>query len=351
MTSSPNEPKKKRSFWKILFAVLAAFLAVALLLCGVLYWLYTHGRSTLFQGDKDISAPETLVEKVEDDGLTVEYQGARYRYNENTVSILCMGVDKLSIQQNKGYGKNGQADFLFLAVLDTKTGATSIIPLPRETMVDVNTISSGGIYAGVEKTQLCLAYAYGATGEESCTNVARSVSRLLYGVPVNAYIALDLNGMRAMADMVGGVPLTMPEDFKTNDYYYKKGQTVTLRGAAAEAYVRHRSDDVYGSTQRLQRQKSFLDAFMTQAKKQIKADFTKVTAYYVTAKPYIITDLDLSKAIFLASSALSGDTRQGLTYLTLNGETVRGENFVEFYPDRTSTYEAVLQAFYLKEDA
>lgn len=351
MTNQPAEhasPKKPRRWLRVLIAVVAAFAAAALLLTGVYYWLYTQGRLTLRRGAGDISAPESMVDAVEDDGMTVQYRGASYRYNEDVVSVLFLGVDKKTVSRNEGYGRNGQADSLFLAAIDTKSGAVRILPLTRESMVDVDIIGVGGGYAGVEKTQLCLAYAYGATGDESCRNVARSVSRLLYGVPVDAYVAIDLQGVKTLTNAVGGVPVTALETFQAGNFSFVQGQKVTLKGNNAEAYIRYRKDSVDGNSLRMKRQQQFLEAFFQKAKSQIKSNFTVVGTYYNTAKPYIVSNLTLSQITYLAGSGLTSGDDRGIEYISITGETVKGEKFVEFYPDATSTYEAVLAAFYTR---
>ncbi len=349
MTSSHAKPSPRLRRWqKILLAIVAAIAAVALLLGGTYFWLYSQGRNALFGDRGSLETPESLVEKVEDDGLTVEYGGMRYRYNEAVVSVLFIGVDKSDVQQNSGYGQNGQADTLFLAALDTKTGTVRIIPLPREAMVDVNIIGVGGGFAGTQRTQLCLAYAYGATGAESCENTARSVSRLLYGAPVDAYCAIDLQGVRVLTDAVGGVPVTVQESFKATRHRFVKGETVTLKGAMADDYIRYRSNDLDGSTKRMKRQKQFLQAFFQTARRQLSKDFSLLTTYYSAAKPYLISDLGLSEITYLVSNGLLGTGVNGFEYLSIDGQMALGQEFAEFIPDPTSAYETVLAAFYTK---
>ena len=97
--------------------------------------------------------------------------------------------------------------------------------------------SSSGAYAGDVRTQLCMAYSYGTTNEASCLNVIKSLSKLMYGMPVNSYFSLDLEAVRVMTDAVGGV--VVPE--YTDDLTKPTGRNVTVSGKQAEIYVRDRN--------------------------------------------------------------------------------------------------------------
>ncbi len=343
MTNSQN--KRRR----IVLAVLAALLAAAVLVAGLYGWLYTRGREQLFDKGSTLSAHEDAVQEDED---TVVYNGVTYRYNEHVTATLIMGVDKQDIRAQEDIGGNGQADCLFLAVMDTRSGTTRLLPVSRETMVDVDRYAQDGTYLGSQKTQLCLAYAHGDTAQASCENVVRSVSRLLYGVPINSYIAMDMAGFKTLTQAVGGVTVTALEDVAVpGGEAIQKGQTVTLDGARAQLYIQSRGQDVEANNRRMLRQKQFLEAFIGTAGKQLKRDFTKLTSYYTAAKPYVVSNLTLSQITYLATQAVAGNAWQSIQYVPMAGDTVLGENLVEFHADPAAVYEAVLEAFYIPAEA
>lgn len=64
---------------------------------------------------------------------------------------------------------------------------------------------------GTEKQQICLSYSYGDGKESSCENTVNSVQRLFYNIPINTYFSLDLDGISALNDSVGGVDVVSPE--------------------------------------------------------------------------------------------------------------------------------------------
>ncbi len=351
-----KEQSKKiwRRVGKISLIVVAVLLAIVLILVAVFAILYYKGRASLLNRDSlVITPPESIVDIIEDEGKTVVYKGETYRFNENAVSLLFMGIDKQGIDSDTTYGNNGQADSLFLAVIDTKTGKTNIIPISRESMVDVNRYTVNGTYAGVEKTQLCLAYAYANNAKDGCENVIRSVGRILYGMPIDGYVAIDMDGVITLNRAVGGVKVTVPEDLTVyprpgvnEPQYLKKGQVLRLDDSNVYGYVRARGKDTDANNRRIQRQKQFLTGFIQLATQQIKADVTTIEKLYHAAEPYTVSSLDLSEITFLATTYVNSSG--SIEYLTVQGETVMGEKHVEFYPDDTSLYEAILSAFYTK---
>ena len=295
--------------------------------------------------------PSELVDSALEDGSKVVYNGETYIYNKNAVNVLFMGIDKEDIENDEGYGANGQADCILVLNLDTQTGNIKILPISRDTMVDVNMYSSEGSYLGVENEQLCLAYAYGSNGKESCENVRRSVSRLLYGVEIGSYVAIDLEGVAALNDAIGGVRLTPIETVDTgskeNSVY--KGKEVVLKGKKVDAYIRWRGTDIEANSRRMQRQKHYITTFASQAGNQVMSDFTKLTTLYDKAKPYTVTDVTLSELTYIASCCLTSDVGNSIVYNGISGKSVLGEKHVEFYADQNSVFEAVLNTFYIKQ--
>ncbi len=356
---APEEEGKARSkrvkkiILRVLLILLIVLVSLVLIVAGILVWMYHQGKSELLNDNVPvITPPEELVEY--DDGERVVYNGVTYEFNKNVTAILVVGVDKKDIQEETVYGQNGQADTLFLATLDTESGDIHIIPLSRETMVDVDQYAVDGTYLGVKKTQLCLAYAYGSNGEEGCENVVRSVSRLLYGVPINSYIAIDMEGVKAVTDAIGGVPVKALEDIChpfTGEVVTRKGETITLNGKDALTYMRHRDSDAQANNRRMQRLKQFFTAFINRSGSKLKEDIGLLPTYYNTAEPYTVTDINLSKITYLVGCTLTGNNWKNPDYHSISGEAVEGEKHNEFYADTTSAYEAVLAAFYTPVDS
>ncbi len=356
-TPGKHAAPKSGKIKKVLLCLLAVLLSIILAVVGTITVLYLQGRSSLLdRGEVSIITPESLPGmstdtssgSAEDETDTISYQGKTYRFNDNVVSILVMGIDKESLQEEGSTGVNGQADTLLLTTVDTVTGEIVVIPLSRDTMAEVDLYSTDGQLIGSEIMQLCLAYAYSDNNEDSCQNVCRSVSRLLYGVPIDSYIALDVEGVEVATDMLGGVPVTVLEDiaYKRRQVYLNKGDKVTLDGRKAIGYIRYRGKDVDANNRRMQRQKQFFTAFINKAATNLKKDTTKLLDYYSTIHPYVVSDLDISEITYLAGVSLLNRKQLSLEFGRIEGKSAMGKQYVEFYPDKQSVYEAVLQAFY-----
>ena len=340
-------PRKKKG---PLIAVLVIFGILVLLLAtavGAYFYLNKKGEAQLKknQSISSITAPEEATS--EDDGKTIVYNGAKYKYNEDNINILFMGVDRdMQDTGEKVIGENGQADVLIWAALDSKTGHLSWINISRDAMVDVNKYNVEDKYLGTDKMQLCLAYSYGDGKEKSCENTLQSVSRLMYGMPVNAYVAIDYSAIAPLNDAIGGVTVNVLEDLTQSDSALKAGETVTLHGEQAQTYVRSRNTEVLDSNnQRMERQKQYIDAFLQQAISQTRKNLTLPVTLYNDVSDYMVTNISASEVTHLATLMIQNGVSGG-DILTVPGEVTQGDVYAEFNPDDKELYKLILSVFY-----
>lgn len=343
-SSKKSNKKPLSTAAKIVIAVLIILLVLILAVVFTVVYLESHGKNDL----KNVSE-QTDYEEV------IEYNGDKYVYNEDVISIAFIGVDKRDLGlEDDMIGTAGQADTDIVVTVNTKTGRVKAIAVPRDTMVDVDLYSESGIFLRTENMQLCLSYAYGNGTDTSASNVTTSLSRILYNVPINKYFALDLNGIAPINDAIGGVTVTSLYNFA--DLGIKKGDTVHLEGDMTETYVRKRDlDTVDASLNRTARQVQYIKAFAGQLVPAVMQDFSIISKLYSTAADYSSTDISLSNATYLASLLLS----KGITdfeTVTLEGEMKASDKeeysdyvYAEFYPDEDNLMEVVLDTFYTKQ--
>lgn len=353
-TDVKTEKKSKKSrlkkWQKILLWILIVILIFVFALGATALGLYFSGKGSLLNNESmkidSADSPDNL--QVEQNGKNIIYNGKKYAYNENMTTILCMGVDKESISDTSVSGLNGQADALFLYAMDTSTGQSTIIPIPRDTMAEVDLYSAEGKYVSSSKKQICLSYAYGDGKETSCENTLKSVERMFYGLPINSYVAIDLKAIDIISSKVGGVKVTPTESFNYLGYYFKKGVEVNLKGEKARAYIRSRDDSKLDSSlTRMARQKQFLTAFFGKALEKTKKDISFPVDVYKSASRYMITDINVAEVSFLATAVLKGG---GLTYKSIEGEMKKGEEHAEFHADSESIYNLIIEVFYKPVD-
>jgi len=343
-----NDSTKKK-VKKTLIIILCIILALLIVAVSAFFVLRYMGKKQFHKGDANIKASSGY--DIDVDENSVSYNGKDYTLNKDVVSILVLGIDKNSIGTNKGYGKNGQADCIFVAAVNTKTKQIKIIPIKRESMVDVDIYSTAGKLAETKKEQICLSYAYGDTAQKSADNVKLSVSRFLMGINISSYIAIDLDGIGKLSNLVGGVRLNSLETltFYSSGRKIKEGEDILLKGKEATYYVQYRDEDLEGSSKRLSRQKQFLSALATTAGNQILDNFSKLGDYYNAMQPYTSTDLSFAQITYLASSCITKDIGGALDYKSIEGDFVLGEKWGEFTPDSDSLITTILDVFYIEK--
>lgn len=297
-----------------------------------------------------VNEARTAQDNVIGEGLEagrISYQGRIYAYKSDVLTFLCMGIDrKGEVKASANPFKGGQADALFLVVLDPKDKRSSVIGINRDTMTEISTFDRNGLYAGKETAQLALAHAYGDGLEKSCENTVEAVSKLFYGLPVHGYCALNMSAISLLNDAVGGVDVVIPESGAGIMKDWKTGEQVHLDGKHAYTFIQYRDMALPRSAQaRLERQKLYLDAFIRQAKTAMKKDMTLPVKLYAQIAPYMVTDISADEAVYLAGEAL-GYRFGAQDIYTLQGHVEMGEKFEEFYQDDEALYELILQVFY-----
>lgn len=197
----------------------------------------------------------------QDNRKTLEYQGTIYAARDGVDTYLFMGIDvEGPAKGNKGYIGGGQADVQLLLVVDRFNGTWQVLQINRDSMVQVPVLGVTGTEVGTEYQQIALAHSYGDGLETSCENNVTAVSRLFNNQYINGYMSLNMDAISILNDAVGGVEVTLLDDFSDTDSSLVKGKTVTLSGDQAMAYVRGRQgvgDET--NLSRMARQQQYLD--------------------------------------------------------------------------------------------
>lgn len=334
--------------------------AVFALLMGLLFGGFgivrAMGKNRLYQS-ASVQQP-VLQEALKEETLTegesekwqdgwVKYKDVIYAYNEEILTFLIMGIDKLSDVEEVAEGTDGgQADALFLLALNPHNKTASVIGINRNTMTEIDIYNEEGAYVNTVIAQIAVQHGFGNGVEKSCEYQEKAVSRLFYSLPIHGYAAINMSAIETLNDEVGGVDVTVLEDMTSESSLFREGETVHLEGKDALTYVRYRDEEAFASAdRRLERQKQYLTEFIKAAKSMAKKDITSVLRLYQDVSPMMVTDISADEAVYLASQAL--DYRIGPdSFYMLKGETVMGEQFEEYNIDEEALYELILQIFY-----
>lgn len=329
---------------RIVTLLISLLLVAAVAVVGTFEFYKFQGKKTALP---DVSQNSNYME-------IIEYNGKKYKYNENIFSVAFLGVDREEFLSADETDFVGASDAMMVITVDIKTGEAKVIALPRDIMVEMDTFIDGTDEIQNEEVhQLYLAYSYGDGGELSCQNAVDTISRVLYYVTIQKYYALDLSGIAALNDSIGGVVLKSKYDFPS--YGIKTGDVVTLKGDMAESYVRSRdTDTITASLDRLDRQVQYVESFFSQVVPAVMTDFSKISQLYNVGSQYSQTNLSLSDITYLASVLMSKGTLNFETY-TIQGEmksyedeTLEDTVHAAFYPDEDSVMQTVLDVFYTR---
>lgn len=228
-----------------------------------------------FLGDENKAEPVFgSLEGRFESSITMNLGGKTLRYRENEITnYLIIGVDKEDVTQVSGHQHGGQADFLILLAIDRVRRTVTPVMLDRDTMAPMQTYGIFGHPSGTRVMQLCLAQAYSGVNIPGSINTVETVEKLLHGIVISHYLVVDMTAIPLANDSIGGVEVTLSEDFTVYDPAMTKGATLRLMGDQAEYFVRGRMAIGDGSNAaRMARQQQYLSAFLNQFRQAVKKD-------------------------------------------------------------------------------
>lgn len=332
---------------------------IVLILGSILSWTVVRASgkhkimSAVEVSHPDIETKETVETPVEQksnwkDGW-IKYNDKIYEYDEDLITFLFMGIDKDSKVKAVKEGTNGgQADALFLMVLDKNDKDINIIGINRNTMTDIAIYNEEGAFVTSTKAQIAVQHGFGDGMEESCEYQVDAVRKFLYNLPIHGYAAINMKAIPVINDTVGGVNVQALSDVRNSDGYkiISEGEAVHLKGNYAYRYVQYRNINDFGSADlRLARQKQYLTAFVAQAKAAIKEDTGIISQLYNDILPYMVTNVTFDEIAYLAPEVVNYSLNaNGIR--TIPGETVMGDEFEEYYVDEDGLYDLIINVFY-----
>ena len=324
----------KSTILKYVALVLGAVFLVTSVLVFSYYWDEIHSTAPNGGGASDV----------------IRYHGKEYVPKGNLETFLVLGLDKYEGEGSAdSYNNDKQADFLMLFVFDNATESFSAIHINRDTMANVRILAVDETkVVGTVTKQIALAHTYGRGKETSCRNTKDSVEDLLPGVTVNHYVSVTMDSVATMNDFVGGVEVTVLDDFTGIDATLIKGETVTLRGEQALHYVRTRYglEDSSNNT-RMDRQQQYIQALYDKTMACAEEDDEFLLRLIDTMDDYVVYDSSNYKMQKFVEK-FNHYTFKGIT--ELEGETKKGEKFMEFYPTSESIMKVVVDLFYKPKD-
>ena len=275
---------------------------------------------------------------------TIIRNGIEYFPKQDMTVMMVMGIDQSGPVQDSGYYRNeGSADMVMLMAFDEKTEDCSILYLNRDTMMEMPVLGMDGQKAGTTYAQLALAHTYGNGLQSSCENTRDVVSNFLYGVQIDYYVSMNMDAISMLNDAVGGVTVTVTEDFSAVDPNIPMGK-VTLSGKQALNYVRTRKDvGDQLNLSRIERQKDYMEGFLEAFRGSMGKDTKLLAKTYDEVAPYLVSDCSLNTISNMLSRYEDYEVRQ---FVTPKGENVLGGEYYEFHVDEEALDALILELFY-----
>lgn len=217
--------KKKIKLW------IVAIVGVMVLGVGAYGWsLYSNVSKTLHSMNQPLDRKGSPMRPAEVSAS-----------QEKPISILIAGYDQRPED-------TGRSDSLMLMTLNPGTQSMKLVSIPRDTYTDI-------VGKGIQD-KINHAYAFGGV-----TMMVNTVENFL-NVPVDYYIAVNMEGFKDLVDSVGGVDVVNDMAFSVGTFQFNKG-LIHLNGEAALAYTRMRKEDPRGDFGRQMRHRQVMEAVIT----------------------------------------------------------------------------------------
>lgn len=312
-----------RIFWKV-FAI--TFLAFAIIFSG-LAWSF----SKYIKGnDSSDGLPIVIIDDNSDEDDSVELNRlSKLAKNSKRVNVIVLGLE------------GPRSDTMIFASFDPENKSLDIISIPRDTYL----VRKGYNRADQKKINA----AYGAHGAKGVKTV---VSSLFFNIPVDYYITLTYEGVEAIVNSIGGVPVYIPKKMEYDDKYSKPPTRIyfepghhVLNGAKSVEFLRYRQPnkgsgalDRHGDLGRVKAQQEFIKSAM---KKVLGPKLPNAVA---SGFRHVKTDITLKAAMKYATSAV-GLKIEDINMSVLPGEPRREKTGDYFFHDPIATMELLIEIY------
>lgn len=284
------------------------------------------------------SAQERLIESADAD------------FMRGKVNILMLGWDQSPERENEQSSlyrderNNYRSDVMMLLCADFANKRATLISIPRDTMA--------AIYETTGRWKINAAFAKGGSAEGNGFEYAiRTVENLLC-LPIGYYAGVDMQGVKAVVDAMGGVDYEVDVRIELNGRVLEEGMQ-HLNGQQVLDYCRARkritgtnSAGANSDIGRADRQQRILFTMFEQM--QSRDQLVNIPRIYESVKPYIHTNLNAEQIAALALFAQGLDTQKQLSRYTLPGEMVTNTSFsnASFYVLDTPALQDMIEELY-----
>ncbi|MCF0150469.1 MAG: LCP family protein [Firmicutes bacterium] len=258
---------------------------------------------------------------------------------QDRVNVLLMGL------------ADGNTDTIMLASYDMENQKVSIISVPRDSFVEVES------YKSYAENKINAQYR-----KNGVVGTATAVSQLLYGMPIHYYVIVGYEDVRAIMDIIGGVEVEIPFHMKYDDTTPGKELHIdipkglqTIDSSNVVEFLRFRHTNPWwaekgyksyttGDIGRTAVQREFVQKVLSEClKKNNLLDVVKFSLENVES------DLTLTTAIKVAKKAASGLSAENIEMYSMPGHDTMLHNLSFWINDEEQVYTMLEQIYGLAE--
>ena len=323
--------KKHSSLKTVFVSILLLALIVVILYSG----LHILESTVLQKAEEPVQVGSTK---------TITRDGIDYFPRQDVTIMMVLGIDQFGpVESSHYYRNNGSADSIMLLVFDETARDCTVLYLNRDTMLNMDVLGVRGEYAGTTFGQLALAHTYGTGLEDSCQNVKNTLMNYIHGLTIDYYVAMNMDAIPILNDAVGGVTVTVEDDFSKVNPSITMGE-VTLQGDQVIDYVRTRKDvgDQKNVT-RMERQKEYVDGFLKKLVEIQRGDLDFIVRLYDQVAPYIVTDCSVTTLSNMLDRYAQFDLKE---VVTPEGENRIEDGHYAFYVNEEKLDELIVRLIY-----
>lgn len=254
-----------------------------------------------------------------------------YEFGTDRLNILLLGIDA-SAERYKTMG-SFRTDTMMLISIDFEGNTTQIISIPRDSYVEIP--------GQKRREKINAAFVRGGGFEGGgFEKTMETVSAFFGGIPVHYYVGIDMNVVKEIIDIMGGLDYEVDVEVNIGGRKLEKGFQ-RLSGQQVLDYVRTRHT-ARGDIDRIGRQQKIVLAVFDQLKstKQI----AKIPQFYSAIMDKVHTNMNLKQITALALFATKLEMDNIQTY-TVAGEPIYIDGISYWAIDQYKKKELVAEVF------
>lgn len=127
---------------------------------------------------------------------SITYKGEKYHYNQNMLNVLVFGIRGQEDETNE------ELENIVLFSFNKETNEGKMMEIPCNTIAAVKRYDESGNLLETIQAEIVTQYVSAVGRENSCLETKKAVSRLLYDLPIDAYLAADLNELESVVEQI-----------------------------------------------------------------------------------------------------------------------------------------------------